>query len=201
MNQFVSVIPAALVLLAPHTAVAQLRIGVWKTTEAVVSGGPDAGRHTSEIRDRKAQATKVMEQAADRVIGTWELNLAKSTFTTAPPRSSTRTYGAVPNGLKFVGREVDAAGQTVRGHWTAYYDGKDYPATGSPHSDTISITRIDGFTGESISRRLARSSPEPSSHLVEREGRDPDRCRHGRAGSTVHERLGVRQAIGTGIVP
>jgi hypothetical protein len=156
MNQLVSVIPAALVLLAPHAAAAPSRIGVWKTTDAVVSGGRDAGRRTSDIRDRKAQATKVVDQAADRVVGTWELNLAKSTFTTAPPKSSTRTYEAVPNGLKFVGREVDAAGQTVLGQWTAYYDGEDYPTTGSPHSDTISIKRIDSFTGESIQKKAGK---------------------------------------------
>jgi hypothetical protein len=156
MNQPVSIMLAVLVLLVPRTAGTLSLVGVWKTAEAVVSGGPDAGRHTSDIQDRKAQTTKAVEQAADRVIGTWELNLAKSTFTTAPPRSSTRTYEAVPNGLTFVGREVDAAGQTVRGQWTAYYDGRDYPTTGSPHSDTISITRIDSFTGESIQKKAGK---------------------------------------------
>jgi len=134
MNQPVSVILAALVLLVPHMAVAR-------------------SRHSSDVQDGKAQATKAVEQAADRVIGTWELNLGKSKFTSAAPKSSTRTYEVVPNGLKFVGREVDAAGQTVLGQWTAYYDGKDYPTTGSPHADTISITRIDSFTGESIQKK------------------------------------------------
>lgn len=155
MNQLLGVIPAALVLLVPHTAVAQGPIEVLKTTLAAVSGGPDAGRHTSDVQYRKAQATKVVEQA-DAVIGSWELNLAKSTFTTTPPRSSTRAYEAVPNGLRFVGREVDAAGEIVLGQWTAFYDGQDYPTTGSPHSDTISIKRIDSFTGESIQKKAGK---------------------------------------------
>ena len=136
MNQLVSVMLSLLVLLVPRVA--------------------GAHTHTLDVQDGTAQATQAMEQAPDRVIGTWELNLAKSTFATAPPKSSTRTYEAVPNGLKFVGREVDAAGQTVLGQWTAYYDGKDYPTTGSPHSDTISIKRIDSFTGESIQKQAGK---------------------------------------------
>jgi hypothetical protein len=96
-------------------------------------------------------------QAPDPMVGTWELNLAKSTFTSgAPPKSSTRTFEAVPNGYRFVNRGVDAAGKPVLSQWTAYFDGKDYPLTGSPDSDTISIKRIDGFTGESIQKKAGK---------------------------------------------
>ncbi len=138
MNQLVSVMLFALVLLVPLMA------------------GARSGPYTGDVQDGTAPATQAAEQAADRVIGTWELNLAKSKFTTAPPKSSTRTYEAVPNGLKFAGREVDADGQTVVGHWTAYYDGKDYPTIGSPHADTIAIKRIDSFTGESIQKNAGK---------------------------------------------
>ncbi len=156
MKQLVSVILAALVLPVPRLVMAEDLAGVWKITDAAVLGRADLGRHTSDVQAEKAQAAKAAEQAADHVVGTWELNLAKSKFTNAPPKSGTRTYVAVPNGLKFEGREVDAAGQPVLGGWTAYYDGKDYPATGNPHTDTISIRRIDSFTGESVQKKAGK---------------------------------------------
>jgi hypothetical protein len=104
------------------------------------------------------QATQKKAPAAqepDPLIGTWELNLAKSTFGggTKPPRSSTRTYEALPNGYKYVNKGVDAVGKPVLAEYTAYYDGKDHPMIGNPETDTISITRIDKFTGESIQKK------------------------------------------------
>ena len=156
MKQLVSVILAALVMLVPRLVMAQDLVGAWKITDVVVGGRSDVGRPTSDVQAGKTQSTKAAEQAADRVIGTWQLNLAKSKFTTAPPKGGTRTYVAVPNGLKFVGKEVDAAGQPVLGQWTAYYDGKDYPTPGNPHTDTISIKRIDSFTGESVQKKAGK---------------------------------------------
>jgi hypothetical protein len=100
-------------------------------------------------------------QAADPLVGTWELNLAKSTFTPGPPfKSSTRTFEAAGDGLRYSGRTTYADGKATVTQWTAYFDGKDYPVTGEPNADTISLKRIDRFNtectmkkaGEAISR-------------------------------------------------
>ena len=167
----VSLILLGLVLPAPRLVATQSPAGVWRITAAVVGGDADGGRHDRDVQSSlavftldscalavagNAQVTKAVEQAADQLIGTWELNVGRSKFSTAPPRSSTRTYEAVPNGLKFTGREIDATGKPVVGQWIAYYDGKDYPTTGSPHSDTISIRRIDSFTGESVQKKAGK---------------------------------------------
>jgi hypothetical protein len=97
-----------------------------------------------------AQKPAPVAQTPDPLVGTWEVNVAKSTYGggNKPPKSSTRTYEALPNGYKYVNKGVNAAGKPVLVEYTAYYDGKDYPMIGNPGSDTVSIKRIDKFTGE-----------------------------------------------------
>ena len=97
---------------------------------------------------------ELLAQATDPLVGTWELNIAKSKFASgAAPRSSTRTYVQDGDGLKYTARGVDADGKPTSSQYTAYYDGKDYPITGSPDSDTISMKRIDRFTSESVQKK------------------------------------------------
>jgi hypothetical protein len=83
----------------------------------------------------------------DPVIGTWILNVAKSKFMPGPgPKSQTRTYAesAHATAMKFTG--VSAGGSTVSGGSTFKYDGKDYPATGSPDYDTLAPKRLNRNT-------------------------------------------------------
>jgi hypothetical protein len=83
----------------------------------------------------------------DPVVGTWILNVAQSKFIPGPaPKSQTRTYTESPKGtvMKFTG--VSASGSTVSGGSTFKYDGKDYPATGSPDYDTLAPKRLNGNT-------------------------------------------------------
>jgi hypothetical protein len=93
-------------------------------------------------------------QTIDSIFGTWELNLAKSKFASgAPPKSSTRTYVPDGDGHKYTNRGVDAEGKSTLVQYTAHYDGKDYPMTGNPESDTISLKHIDMLTSESIQKK------------------------------------------------
>jgi len=41
---------------------------------------------------------------------------------------------------------VDADGKPAHSEWTGKFDGKDYPVTGDPHSDTRSLTKVDDHT-------------------------------------------------------
>jgi hypothetical protein len=89
-------------------------------------------------------------QAADPSLGTWELNVAKSTWSPGPgPKSDTRTYTAAPNGYKLVSKGVGADGKPTAASLTVAFDGKFYPITGSPTIDSVSTKRIDANTFES----------------------------------------------------
>jgi hypothetical protein len=97
---------------------------------------------------------ELLAQGADPLLGTWELNLAKSKIRSdPPPKSDTRTFAQEGDGVKFTLRAIDANGKPVLIEYTAKYDGKDYPVTGNPDSDTISMKRIDRFTTESTQKR------------------------------------------------
>jgi hypothetical protein len=85
--------------------------------------------------------------AADPVVGTWKLNTAKSKYTPGPaPKSATVTYEETADGIKRSGESVDADGKTSSFTYTAKYDGKDYPVSGSDLYDTIAPKRINDHT-------------------------------------------------------
>ncbi len=98
-----------------------------------------------------------LAQAADPLVGTWDLNVAKSKFNPGPAlKSSIRTFEAIANGLKYSGKSVHADGTTSGTQWTAYFDGKDYPITGDPNTDTMAIKRIDKFTIEGTAKKAGK---------------------------------------------
>ena len=85
----------------------------------------------------------------DLVIGTWALNVGKSSYSPGPaPRSQTRAYAAVPEGIQATIVTVDAKGQSVTARYTAKYDSLEYPLTGSATIDAIALKRVNAFTSE-----------------------------------------------------
>jgi hypothetical protein len=92
-------------------------------------------------------ALQAAGQATDPLVGTWELNVAKSKFDPGPaPKSETRTYVMAGQDIKATSKGVDASGKPSAGEWTINYDGKDRPQTGNPDADTLSLQRIDDHT-------------------------------------------------------
>jgi hypothetical protein len=92
-------------------------------------------------------ATALIAQATDRAIGTWQLDVAKSQYDPGPaPKSLTVTYEKVGQGLKVTTKGVDGQGNPTATEYTANYDGKDYPATGAPDYNMVSLKRIDAST-------------------------------------------------------
>jgi hypothetical protein len=86
------------------------------------------------------------QPGSDTAIGTWKLDMAKSTFGSAtPPKGQTRTYTASPNGLHVVIEEEAADGKKTKTDLTVTYDGKPHPASGSPDFDSAASTRIDPY--------------------------------------------------------
>lgn len=85
--------------------------------------------------------------AADASVGTWKLNVAKSTFKPGPPPAAeTRIYKAQPKGVKTTVKTTWADRKTTTVEYPANYDGKDYPVEGSRDVDAVALTRMDDFT-------------------------------------------------------
>src|SRR5690242_8146680 len=81
---------------------------------------------------------------ADNSLGTWKLNVAKSTFSPPPTpvRSLTTTRTAVDGGVKVVSTGEMADGSSLNSGYTAKYDGSPSPIDGTIW-DTISVKQVD----------------------------------------------------------
>jgi hypothetical protein len=91
---------------------------------------------------------------ADSNVGTWKFNLAKSTFSPGPgPKSATLTIEAHDGAIKYTVDGENAQGSPIHVEYTAKYDGKDNPATGSPEYNSIALKRIDADTIESTTKK------------------------------------------------
>jgi len=85
--------------------------------------------------------------AADASIGTWKLNVAKSTFRPGPPPvAETRIYKAQLEGVKTTVTTVWADRMSTTVEYPANYDGKDYPVSGSREVDAVALSRVDDHT-------------------------------------------------------
>jgi len=83
---------------------------------------------------------------SDPMIGTWKLNLAKSTFSPGPPpRSSTLTIAEVGQGQTATFDGISAAGMPTHTVFTVINDGHPHPVTGSPVVDASSGRRINAY--------------------------------------------------------
>lgn len=78
----------------------------------------------------------------DPAIGTWQLDLAKSKYAPGTAPANLRvTIEAAGQGVRVTATTVRQNGQKIVVLYTAYPDGKDYPVTGSPDYDTVSLKR------------------------------------------------------------
>jgi len=93
-------------------------------------------------------------QATDPLLGTWELNPAKSSFKLSPPlKSETRTFTLVGEEIKVTSTVVTMDGKTEKSSWTLVYDGKDRPITGSDTADSLSVTRSDPYHATAVNKK------------------------------------------------
>jgi len=94
-------------------------------------------------------------QPKDPFVGTWRLNLAKSTYSPGPaPKSTTSTYEAAGQGYKVSVKTEPASGPAQQWSYTSNLDGKDSPITGNnPNADTIAVKRIDANTLEIVTKK------------------------------------------------
>ena len=96
-------------------------------------------------------------QSKDPLVGTWKLNVAKSTGTSF--KSGSTKIEPAGAGVKLT---VDFEGvDGTKYHWTltANYDGKDVPVTGnSPYGDVTAFTRVDARTTRIVSKQGGKPS-------------------------------------------
>ena len=80
--------------------------------------------------------------SAQDPVGVWKMNLAKSKYSGAAPKSSTITTTALGKGsFKSVNDTVPATGAATHTEVTYMFDGKDNPIKGNPNADTQSYTK------------------------------------------------------------
>ena len=110
-------------------------------------------------------------QATDPASGTWELNLAKSKFSPGPPpKSQTRTYEVTGGDVKYSLKGIDAEGKPTLVQYSAKYDGKDYPVTGSQDFDTISLKRVDAATAQATLKKGGKAV-QTTTRVVSKDGK------------------------------
>jgi hypothetical protein len=86
--------------------------------------------------------------ASDANMGTWKLNEAKSKFAAGATKNHTVVYEAAGDKVKVTVDGVDGDGKPAHNEWTGNFDGKDYPVTGDPSSDTRAYTKVNDHTLE-----------------------------------------------------
>jgi hypothetical protein len=82
------------------------------------------------------------------LIGTWKLNLAKSTYSPGPPPTSrTLTFQAEGQGLRVTFDFIDAQGNQAKGTDVLSNDGKFRPIAGIPAFDAEADKVVNDSTG------------------------------------------------------
>ena len=108
---------------------------------------------------------------SDPVVGTWQLNVAKSTFTAgSAPKSQTRTYTQSGSSITLVMKTVGADGKESTLKTTYQLDGKNYPVTGAPDYDSLSAKQLNPHTA-SFTRKKAGKAVGRTSRTVSHDGK------------------------------
>jgi hypothetical protein len=85
--------------------------------------------------------------AADQHSGTWKMNPERSKYSPGPAAKSVNlTIEADESHIKINAEGVDGNGNPTHVQYDAQFDGKDYPATGLPAGDSVSVKRINADT-------------------------------------------------------
>ena len=113
----------------------------------------------------------LMAQAKDPILGTWQLDVAKSKYDPGPgPKMLTLTYEAVGDGIKVTTKGVDGQGKPIATEYTANYDGKDYPVSGETDYEAVSLKRVSPLS-VTITRKKSGKVVETVTRVVSADGK------------------------------
>ena len=76
-------------------------------------------------------------QAPDPFVGTWKVNLAKSTYVTPAPKSMTVTFAPAAKGYAVTVESIGADGKPQKWGYTSTFDGSENPVSGNPGIDAV----------------------------------------------------------------
>jgi hypothetical protein len=91
-------------------------------------------------------ATVVVCFAADVNMGTWKVNAAKSKASPGAGKNTSIVIAAAGDNMKVTLDGIDSNGKPAHDEWTGKFDGKDYPLTGDPDTDTRAYKPINDHT-------------------------------------------------------
>jgi hypothetical protein len=101
-----------------------------------------------------ALAWSVGAAAADQHSGTWKMNPAKSKYSPGPAaKSVTVKIESDENGIKIDAEGTDGDGNPTHVTYDAKLDGKDYPVTGIPYAETVSVKRLGADTFQATMKK------------------------------------------------
>lgn len=111
-------------------------------------------------------------QPRNSMIGTWTINLAKSTYSAGKaPQSAAFTVEAAGEGFKVKVDSVGGDGTVSRWGYSANYDGKDNPITGNClYGDVVAATRVDANTTRYIYKKGGKVTVTQT-HAVSSDGK------------------------------
>ena len=116
--------------------------------------------------------TAIAMFGADRQVGTWQYNAARSTSTSANPITErTEVYEEMPDGgIKITRTEQRADGIPLTYSYSFKYDGKEYSLPNGPY-DRISVKRIDANTTSFETRKVGTSYRTKARIVVSKDGK------------------------------
>lgn len=108
---------------------------------------------------------------SDPHVGTWVLNVAKSSYTPGPgPKAQTSVYTSAGDGLKVAATGTSADGTPTKTDFSIVFDAKDHPATGNPDWDAVSSKRVDSHTID-FTRKKAGKVVQTGTSVVSKDGK------------------------------
>src|SRR5262245_643614 len=119
-------------------------------------------------------ALSVAAWAADNSLGTWKRNMEKSKSNppvSNPLKSSTMIREASGDSVKVTNTGVREDGTAAGWGYTAKYDGKEYPVTGTAQFDTISMKQIDANTFTSVASKKGGKYHTTGRTVISKDGK------------------------------
>jgi hypothetical protein len=100
-------------------------------------------------------ASAASAQTTEPIVGTWKLDVAKSSYKPGPaPKSSTLTIEPAGKSLKVAIDAVNADGSPLKWGFTTMRDGKEEaPVTGNPMFDVVTSTRESATAGTNVYKK------------------------------------------------
>jgi len=134
---------------------------LWVTTHQWFGAGVEAQVKLIRVAGAlvaqgKKEANRTSEDDPGSLVGTWVLNPDKSQFSPGPaPASAHRVYQRTATGIRYTSTVVGADGKTTTEEWSGSENGSDFPVTGSPDIDALSI-RISGRQAQYVAKHGGR---------------------------------------------